>query len=90
MARAAYVLNNFDNAYLAKERAKGYKDSRSKRAPIVVFEKKIDGSHIVVEAVCDTKKNYDYIVSEYLSKNGVDKKEMVEDPAIPHECRCQP
>ena len=77
MARAAYVLNNFDNAYLAKERAKGYKDSRSKRAPIVVFEKKIDGSHIVVEAVCDTKKNYNYIVSEYLSKNGVDKKEMV-------------
>ena len=40
VARAAYVLNNFDNAYLAKERAKGYKDSRSKRAPIVVFEKK--------------------------------------------------
>ena len=77
MARAAYVLNNFDNAYLAKDRAKGYKDSTSKRAPIVVFEKKIDGSHIVVEAVCDTKKNYNYIVSEYLSKNGVDKKEMV-------------
>ena len=77
VARAAYVLNNFDNAYLAKDRAKGYKDSRSKRAPIVVFEKKIDGSHIVVEAVCDTKKNYNYIVSEYLSKNGVDKKEMV-------------
>ena len=77
VARAAYVLNNFDNAYLAKERAKGYKDGRSKRAPIVVFEKKIDGSHIVVEAVCDTKKNYNYIVSEYLSKNGVDKKEMV-------------
>nr|DAL29955.1 MAG TPA_asm: hypothetical protein [Caudoviricetes sp.] len=77
VARAAYVLNNFDNAYLAKDRAKGYKDSRSKRAPIVVFEKKIDGSHIVVEAVCDTKKNYNYIISEYLSKNGVDKKEMV-------------
>lgn len=39
VARAAYVLNNFDNAYLAKERAKGYKDSRSKRAPIVVLRK---------------------------------------------------
>lgn len=77
VARAAYVLNNFDNAYLAKDRAKGYKDSRGKRAPIVVFEKKIDGSHIIVEAVCDTKKNYNYIVSEYLSKNGVDEKEMV-------------
>lgn len=76
VARAAYVLNNFDNAYLAKDRAKGYKDSRGKRAPIVMFEKKIDGTHIIVEAVMDTKKSTNYIVSEYLSKNGVDKKEI--------------
>ena len=74
VARAAYVLNNFDNAYLAKDRAKGYKDSRGKRVPIVMFEKKIDGSHIIVEAVMDTKKSTNYIVSEYLSKNGVDEK----------------
>ena len=76
VARAAYVLNNFDHAYLAKDRAKGYKDSRGKRAPIVLFEKKIDGTHIVVEAVMDTKKSTNYIVSEYLSKNGVDEKEI--------------
>ena len=76
VARAAYVLNNFDNAYLAKDRAKGYRTSNGKRAPIVIFEKKIDGSHVVVEAVCDTKKNYNYIVSEYLAKNGVDEKEI--------------
>lgn len=75
VARAAYVLNNFDNAYLAKDRADGYMTSNGKRAPIVLFEKKIDGSHIVVEAVCDTKKNKNFIVSEYLSKNGVDEKE---------------
>ncbi len=76
VARAAYVLNNFDNAYLAKDRAKGYGTSNGKRAPIVIFEKKIDGSHIVVEAVCDTKKNRNFIVSEYLAKNGVDEKEI--------------
>ncbi len=76
VARAAYVLNNFDNAYLAKDRAKGYRTSNGKRAPIVLFEKKIDGSHIVVEAVCDTKKNQNFIVSEYLAKNGVDEKEI--------------
>ena len=76
VARAAYVLNNFDNAYLAKDRADGYMTSNGKRAPIVLFEKKIDGSHIVVEAVCDTKKNKNFIVSEYLSKNGVDEKEI--------------
>lgn len=76
VARAAYVLNNFDNAYLAKDRAKGYRTSNGKRAPIVIFEKKIDGSHVVVEAVCDTKKNQNFIVSEYLAKNGVDEKEI--------------
>lgn len=76
VARAAYVLNNFDNAYLAKDRADGYMTSNGKRAPIVLFEKKIDGSHIVVEAVCDTKKNKNFIVSEYLSKNGIDEKEI--------------
>lgn len=39
VARAAYVLNNFDNAYLGTRKAEGYFDSRSKRAPIVIFEK---------------------------------------------------
>ncbi len=76
VARAAYVLNNFDNAYLAKDRAKGYRTSNGKRATVVIFEKKIDGSHVVVEAVCDTKKNQNFIVSEYLAKNGVDEKEI--------------
>ena len=76
VARAAYVLDNFDNAYLAVRKADGYYASNRKRAPIVIFEKKIDGSHIVVEAVCDTKKNNNYIVTEYLSKNGVDEKEI--------------
>ena len=76
VARAAYVLNNFDNAYLAKDRADGYMTSKGKRAPVVIFEKKIDGSHVVVEAVCDTKKNTNYIVTEYLAKNGVDLTEV--------------
>lgn len=76
VARAAYVLNNFDNAYLGTRKAKGYFDSRSKRAPIVIFEKKIDGSHIIVEAVTDTKRGKNYIISEYLSSVGVDPKEI--------------
>ena len=76
VARAAYVLNNYDNAYLGTRKADGYYTSNRKKAPIVIFEKKIDGSHIIVEAVCDTKKSTNYIVSEYLSKNGVDEKEI--------------
>ncbi len=74
VARAAYVLNNFDNAYLSNRKAEGYFNSKGKRASIVIFEKKIDGSHVVVEAVCDTKKDTNYIVTEYLAKNGVDAK----------------
>ena len=66
VARAGYVLNNFGNAYLATRKAEGYFTSNGKRVPIVIFEKKIDGSHVIVEAVTDTKKNRNYIVSEYL------------------------
>ena len=40
VARAAYVLNNFDNAYLSKNKADGYFNSKGKRASIVIFEKK--------------------------------------------------
>lgn len=76
VARAGYVLNNFDNAYLATRKAEGYFTSNGKRAPIVIFEKKIDGSHIIVEAVTDTKKSRNYIVSEYLSSVGVPEKEI--------------
>ena len=76
VARAAYVLNHFDNAYLATRKADGYYTGSRKKAPIVIFEKKIDGSHIVVEAVCDTKKSRNFIVSEYLSSVGVPEKEI--------------
>ena len=76
VARAAYVLNNFDNAYLATRKADGYYTVNRKKAPIVIFEKKIDGSHIIVEAVTDAKKSKNFIVSEYLSSVGVPEKEI--------------
>lgn len=76
VARAGYVLDNFDNAYLATRKAEGYFTSNGKRAPIVIFEKKKDGSHVIVEAVTDTKKSRNYIVSEYLSSVGVPEKEI--------------
>ena len=76
VARAAYVLNNFDNAYLATRKADGYYTANRKKAPIVIFEKKIDGSHIIVEAVTDAKKSKNFIVSEYLSSVGVPEKEI--------------
>ena len=90
VARAAYVLNNFDNAYLAKDRADGYMTNKGKRAPVVIFEKKIDGSHVVVEAVCDTKKNTNYIVTEYLAKNGVDLTEVTKGLRSPVSAASDP
>lgn len=90
VARAAYVLNNFDNAYLAKDRAEGYMTRNGKRAPIVIFEKKIDGSHVIVEAVCDTKKDTNYIVTEYLAKNGVDMTEVTKGLRSPMSAASDP
>ena len=90
VARAAYVLNNFDNAYLAKDRADGYMTNKGERAPVVIFEKKIDGSHVVVEAVCDTKKNTNYIVTEYLAKNGVDLTEVTKGLRSPVSAASDP
>lgn len=90
VARAGYVLNNFDNAYLAKDRAEGYMTRNGKRAPIVIFEKKIDGSHIIVEAVCDTKKDTNYIVTEYLAKNGVDMTEVTKGLRSPMSAASDP
>lgn len=76
VSRARYVLDNFDEAFLSKDKAYGYSTKQGKRAPVVVLSKKIDGSHVVVEAACDGKKNRCYIITEYIAKNGVDAKEM--------------
>lgn len=76
VSRARYVLDNFDEAYLDKGSAAGYFDKNGKRAPVVVFSKKIDGSHVVVEAACDGKRKRCYIITEYISRNGVDAEKM--------------
>lgn len=70
VARAAYVLNNFDNAYLSNRKAEGYFNSKGKRASIVIFEKKIDGSHVVVEASVIPKKTQ-IILSPSISRRTV-------------------
>lgn len=76
VSRAQYILDNFDEAHLSKKKAEGYSTKDGKPAPVVIFSKKIDGSHVVVEAACDGKKNRSYIISEYISPNGVDAKKM--------------
>ena len=43
-----------------------------------------------MEAVCDTKKNTNYIVTEYLSKNGVDEKEVAKGLRSPMSAASDP
>ena len=75
VARAAYVLNNFDNAYLATRKADGYYTANRKKAPIVIFEKNRRlPHHRGSRDRCQKSKNF--IVSEYLSSVGVPEKEI--------------
>ena len=78
IARIGYVLDNYDDVYLSKEREKGYLGSDGKTAPKVVFVKKIDGTYIAVEAVCDTKAKKNYVVSAFISSTGTDRLKIAE------------
>lgn len=78
VARMQYVIENFDRAedggttdayWETKE------NGRNHRARTVVFEKKVNGTYYVVEAVPITKARRTYIVSAYMSKNGINNTE---------------
>lgn len=78
VARMQYVIENFDRAedggttdayWETKE------NGRNRRARTVVFEKKVNGTYYVVEAVPITKARRTYIVSAYMSKNGINNTE---------------
>ena len=43
-------------------------------AKTVVFEKAVNGTYYVIEAVPDTAKKTNFIVSAYMSKNGAKKQ----------------
>ena len=69
VGRINYVLENFDDAYLSKDKSIGYRLKSGKRAPTVVFTKKIDGHYAVVEATTDGKAKRNYIVSAFITNN---------------------
>lgn len=68
IARMEYVLDNYDFMHFYGDYADGYVDKDGKRAPIVIFEKRVDGYYYVVEAVSDAKTKRNYIVSAYKTK----------------------
>lgn len=64
LARALYVINNYDTVELGKGTGM-YKSSTGHRSKTVLFTKKVDGTYYVVEALPDTSKKENYIVTAY-------------------------
>lgn len=76
IGRIQYVLDNYDSpkdggateAYVTVK-----PNGKHGRAHTVVFEKAVNGTYYVIEAVPDTAKKTTYIVSAYMSKSGAKK-----------------
>lgn len=73
VGRVNYVLQNFDEAYLATGRAKNYPSTDGNFARKMIFTKKIDGTYVVVEAVPDNQSGNIYIITQYIAKGEPDK-----------------
>ena len=76
VGRIQYVLDNYDSVNYggrtgsySTNKANGY----TRQADTVVFEKAVNGTYYVVEAVPDTSKKTTYIVSAYMSRNSKNK-----------------
>lgn len=74
IGRMQYVLDNYDDIrYGGRSGAystnKG--NGRTRQADTVVFAKAVNGTYYVVEAVPDTARKTTYVVSAYMSKEGI-------------------
>ena len=73
VARMQYVLNNYDSAeYGGTTDAywESKKNGKSRRSPVVVFSKKVNGTYYIVEATPVTKAKSVYVVSAYMLGEG--------------------
>lgn len=76
IGRIQWVIDNYDSskdggvteAYVTVKQ-----NGKHGRAHTVVFEKAVNGTYYVIEAVPDTAKKTTYIVSAYMSKSGAKK-----------------
>jgi len=76
--RIKYVLDNYDSVKVLSDdagnitRSGEYKDSNNKPAPLIRYEKRVNGTVYVVEAVPDTKAKKLQVVTAYKDnvKNG--------------------
>ncbi len=67
IARIGYVLENYDSISKGKTSEK-FKNSDGSHAQTIVYEKAVDGSFYVVEAVPDSKAKKLRLITAYISK----------------------
>lgn len=76
IGRIQWVIDNYDSSKdggTTKSYVTVKPNGKHGRARTVVFEKAVNGTYYVIEAVPDTAKKTTYIVSAYMSKNGAKK-----------------
>lgn len=81
LSRIQYILDNYDEVEAGKNTTK-IRTQEGKKAPTVVFQKKIDGTYYVVEAATDAKSKKNVIVSAYTTtKPVVESTKIAAHPA---------
>lgn len=68
LARINYVLENYDSVVKDTRQSKAFSGADGKGAQIVVYEKRINGSYYVIEAVPNSKAKTVHIVTVYKTK----------------------
>lgn len=77
IGRIQWVIDNYNSSKdggTTKAYVTVKPNGKHGRARTVVFEKAVNGTYYIIEAVPDTAKKTTYIVSAYMSKNGAKKQ----------------
>ena len=68
IARMGYILMNYDGISFQGQTTPGYSDENGEPAPLVQFQKKINGTYYIVETVNSSKGKRNYVVTAYISR----------------------
>ena len=74
ISRISYVLNNYDDVLALDSMSVWYRFANGKLAPPIRFDKKINGTYYVIEAITDTSRNQNYAIYSYIEKNKIKKE----------------
>lgn len=78
VARARYVLENYDSIELSQERNNKYINRDGNFSPTVLYRKAVDGTYVIVEAVPDGRKKKLHVVSMWIETN----KNKADNPVL--------